>query len=689
MSGLRVAVDVGGTFTDAVLVDEDAGTIRRAKVLTTPADRSEGTLNAVDQFGISGADIYQFSHGSTAGINALIERKGAKTALICSQGTRDLLDMGRLRRPLGDDLYDPTWQRAHQANPIVHRRHVREVSARSLYDGSTYVDLDEDEVRAQLAFLREEGIESVAVCLLHSWKNLAHERRIVELIEEELPDVYVQWSAVRPVYGEYGRTLTCVLDAYTGPLIAEYLESLRSKLAAQGFPGQVLIMQMNGGTRTLEETVEHFPAYMIESGPVAGALGAEHYAHSRLDNDNLICMDIGGTSTDIAFIVEGAAQVTDEWEFEFSLPLGVPAVDVRSLGAGGGSIIGIDEMGTLSVGPRSAGARPGPACYGQGGAEPTITDAYVELGIVQPGLFLGGELTIDTDAAHTALSRVAEPMQLEAASLATGAIKLMNVHIENEISKMAFERALDMRNFSLLAYGGAGAIHAAQVARRLGMREAVIPYFPGGFSALGMITAPIKVERAVSIIEPVDAIGADGINEHVEKLHQEVGDDLARQGIAEEDMRFDRVLYGMYEGQSFDNRLPLAAEGGLTEARLDQWKEDFHAYYDRIYGYSAREMPIILTTASVVGIGPTPVVPLQELEAGGEEPGGDTIELRATISVDGKVFEDAPFYSRDRLLAGNRVVGPGVIDDGLSTILLPEASTATIDKFGGIHIVND
>jgi N-methylhydantoinase A len=684
MAGHRLGIDVGGTFTDAVLVDEHSREIRRAKVLSTPEDQSEGTLKAFGLFGVPSAEVSFFCHGSTVGINALIQRNGVKTGLLCTQGTRDLLDMGRLRRPLGDDLYDPTWQRAHQAKPLVHRRHVREVSARMLSDGSVYVELDEQEVRRQAAFLRQEGVQAVAVCLLHSWKNLEHEQRIVQIVREELPDAYVQSSAVRPVYGEYWRTLSCVLDAYTGPLIASYLRHLDRKLSADDFPGQVLIMQMNGGTRTLTETAENFPAYMLGSGPVAGALGAEHYARAYLDTSNLVCMDIGGTSTDIAFVVDGAAQVTDEWEFEFSMPLGMPAVDVRSFGAGGGSIIGVDEMGTLHVGPESAGASPGPAAYGRGGTRPTITDAYVALGIVQNGLFLGGELELDREAAVAALAPLAERLGLGVLELATGALRLMNVHIENEITKMAFERAIDLREYSLLAYGGAGAIHAAQVARGLGLREAIVPYFPGGFSALGMVTAPVKVERAKSIIEPLAELGADGLGAVIEELAGQVAADLGRQHVAAD--QIEVVMYGMYDGQSFDNRIVLELDGALSDEDLALWEDGFHAYYERIYGYSAREMAIIVTTVSVTGRSSMPALPIEPIAQGPPEPSADAVELRAPVHLEGQLIEEVPFLVRDRLLAGNRVDGPAVIDDGLSTTLVPVGFTAAIDQFGGIAI---
>lgn len=686
-SRYRLGIDVGGTFTDAVLVDTQSGKVERGKVLSTPDDPSKGTMQALDSFGVPVDSIGFFCHGSTVGINALIQRRGAKVALICTQGTRDMLDMGRLRRPYGDDLYDPTWMRPHQANPIVPRRHIREVAARMLYDGSVYIDLDEDAARREIEFLRDEGVEAVAVCLLHAWKNLAHEERLVELIREVHPQAYVQWSGLRPVYGEYSRTLSVVLDAYTGPLIVRYLGRLAEALSRAGFPGEVLIMQMNGGLRTLSETVADFPAYTIESGPVAGALGAEYFARSFLETNNLVCMDIGGTSTDIAFVVEAKAEVTEEWQFEFNVPLGMPAIDVRSLGAGGGSIIGVDDIGTLRVGPESAGAMPGPAAYGRGGQLPTITDAYVVLGWVQPQLFLRGELELDAEAAHAAMKGLARQLRLDPVELGAGAIQLMNVHIENEISKMAFERALDLRDFSLLAYGGAGPIHAAHVARSLGLADAIIPFFPGGFSALGMVTAPVKAERAVSVIEPLVGLGAQRLSEILRGLEERVVQDLGRQSVAAADIRFESAMYGMYEGQSFDNRVMLpAGRRSLSDEDVAVWVEDFHHLYERVYGYSAREMGIVITTVTVTGLGPQVGIPLPEQELGPPEPHAEAIELRATMFVDGEFRDGVPFYIRDRLAAGNVVDGPAVIDDGLSTVLVPTGAHARIDRFGGIHI---
>ena len=685
MSTFRLGVDVGGTFTDAFLVDTESGALRRQKVLTTPEDQSEGTLAVIAALDVSAADIELFTHGSTVGINALLQRKGASAGLLCTEGTRDLLDMGRLRRPYGDNLYDPTWMRPHLANPIVHRRHIREIPERLLSDGSVYVGLDEDAVRREVQFLRDEGVDSIAVCLLHAYANPAHEERVIEIIRDIHPDAYVQSSRVRPVFGEYGRTMAAVIDASTGPLIANYLRRVKRKLADVGYRHSVRVMQMNGGVRTLDHTIKVFPAYALQSGPTAGVLGAEYYARKFTSTGNLVCVDIGGTSTDIGIVSEGKAHLTDDWEFDFNMPLGAPAIDVRSLGAGGGSLIQVDEMGTISVGPDSAGAQPGPAAYGRGGTQPTTTDAYVAMGIVQPSLFLGGQMPLDREAALRALGTVADAIGLDPLELADGAIKLMNVNIEAELTKMAFEQALDLRDFSLLAYGGAGAVHASQLARVAGLQEALVPYFPGGFSALGMVTAPPKVEHATSVLLPIDSMQPERLEELFTGLDQEVLDDLADQGISGEHVQLTRSAYGMYEAQSFDNRLDFPS-GVVSNEAIAQWKSSFHDLYDRLYGYAAPEMGIIVTTLSVSGGGESFDIELPPVGVGGAEPSADATSLRSRLYLEGVWHEDVPFYDRTKLAANNRLPGPAVVDDGLSTALIDAESVGEIDAFGNIHI---
>lgn len=688
MPSYHLGIDVGGTFTDAVLVDIDEGNVRRAKVRTTPEDQSKGVLDALAAFDIDPTDITTFTHGTTVAINALLERKGPKTALICTEGNRDTMDMGGLHRPSGSELYDATWIRPHQLRPLVSRRYIRDIPERLRYDGTVHIELDEAATRKEIEFLAGEGVTAIAVCLMHAYRNGDHEERVRKIIAEVMPDAYVQTSAVRPVIGEYDRTFAVVLNAYTGPLISDYLRQLRGRLRDNNYAGEVLITQMNGGVRTLERTIDELPAYAIQSGPTAGLLGAESYATDLLPEQNYVCVDIGGTSTDIGIVHDGTARRTDDWALEFGIRLGFPALDVRSIGAGGGSIISIDELGTLSVGPESAGSEPGPACYGRGGTQPTMTDAMVALGVVHPDLFLDGKMNLSKQAAIDALLTVAEPLGMTHLELAWGAYTLMNAQIESEVSKIVFEAAVDPSDFVMLAYGGAGPIHAAAVARMLDMRRVIIPYFPGGFSALGMVAAPLRVEKALSEVDIVDTIGPDRLASIFDALDQDAVADLAGQGVPQSDIVIERSLHGHYKGQGFANRVVLR-QWPIDQEALEQWKADFHDFYERAYGYSAPETPIEVTTMTVTATGARGKLPLATVEAGGAEPIASAVELRAEVCLDGHTAREVPFYKRQALKAGNRVPGPAVIDDGLSTILLIENTTASIDEFGNVLIDAD
>jgi N-methylhydantoinase A len=682
---ILLGVDVGGTFTDAIAIDPTTGEIKRAKVSTTPEDQSIGTLETMPALGLSGSELARFSHGMTVGINAVLQRKGAKVGLICTEGTRDMLDTGRIRRDNSDGLYDVTWKRPHQERPLVHRRYVREIGARMLYDGSIHVELNEDQVRRELEFLKAEGVEAVAVCLLNSHVNLEHEERVVELIGEVMPEAYSQSSVLRPVVGEYTRTLAVVQDAYTGPLIVDYLVSLQTGLRERGYGGPAVVMQMNGGVRTIESTVERYPAYTLESGPVAGLLGAEHYGAKFVGATNLVCMDIGGTSTDIGLVVDGKAQMVDEWEVEFALPLGAPAIDVRSIGAGGGSLIRVDEMGTVRVGPESAGARPGPACYDRGGTEPASTDAHVVLGTLRPESFLSGRMPLDAGKAEKAIEEVAERIGMPPLELAAGALRLMNAQIEEEITRMAFDQAVDLRDFVLFAYGGAGAMHAADVARQAGIPEVVVPNMAGGFSALGLGTAPVKVEEERSYVAELSTLNPADIGALSDQLLARVKDDLEGQGVPSESITIERSLHGMYEGQSFDNKLALD-EGPVNDESLANWRSRFDAMYDRLYGYSAPEIDITITAVGVSGTGPRPLFTLPELESGGAEPSEESVMAKETVHIEGKAWEEVPCFSRSLLRPDNTIEGPALIDDEMTTIIVPPETTACIDNFGNVRI---
>ena len=678
-----LGVDVGGTFTDGILVGARSGEVRRAKVPTTPEDQSVGTLQTLPGVDLEPSELAKFCHGTTVGINALLQRRGAKVGLLCTEGMRDMLDVGQFTRA-PEGLYDPLWTRPHQERPIVHRRHIREITARTLFDGSTHVAFDEDQVRAELEFLRDEGVEAVGVCLLHAYTDLSHEERVIELAREIMPDAYLQSSRVRPVVGEYTRTTAIALDAYTGPVVTKYLQRLDDRLRGAGYESPAVIMQMNGGVRTLTRTIESFPAYTMLSGPVAGVLGAEYYGREFADAENLVCVDIGGTSTDLGLVLDGEAQTVHDWEAEWRLSLGVPAVDVRSIGAGGGSIVQTDEMGTLRVGPESAGAEPGPVCYGRGGTEPTITDAHTLLGTVRSESFLGGRMELDTEGARKAIEDLAGRLDMDPMRLAAGAVQLMNANIETEISKLVFERGVDVRTLSLLSYGGAGSLHAVEVARMTGISEVIVPLMAGGFSAFGLATAPPKVERAVSRVVSLEDSVIGELGERFEELEREVLADLEAEGVSPDEIEITRSISAMYTGQGISNDLELDG-WPLTPEVIERWKRRFDELYDRLYGYSAPEMGITVSTVTVGGVGTRIPLTMPELEEGGESPPAEALTGRHVVHFGGTPSE-AGFYAREGLRAGNRIAGPAVIEDEMTTIAVPDGTEASIDRYGNVKI---
>jgi N-methylhydantoinase A len=682
---VRIGVDVGGTFTDAILVDEDSGDVARAKVLTTAGDQSEGTLAALKRLVEDPSALASFHHGYTVGLNAALTRTGARTGMLVTQGHRDTVDHGRVWRPFDANLYDPTWERPHQARPIVSRRHRREVPERMRENGDVLLALDEDAVRRELEFLKAEGVEAIGVCLLNAYEHPDHERRVREIVEEVLPEAYVQNSDVWPLAREFERTFVVMLDAYTGPPVVRYLERLEQRLEAAGFESKVEIMQMDGGLRS-SRTVRNAPVYTLQSGPVAGLLGAEIYSRELLEGRDLVCLDIGGTSSDIGVVLNGRAETTNEWELEHAIPLAITTLDVRSIGAGGGSLISLDSVGSLKVGPESAGSSPGPACYGRGGDRPAMTDAYVTMGLLRPELFLGGEMALDRDAAIAALNTVAGPLQMDPIELAQGAFAIANTTIGAAVASMTTHRGLDPREFSLLAYGAAGPVQAVGVARELGITEVVVPYFPGGFSAFGMIASRSRVEYSRSVMTTLDALGVDELNAVLAELAARCREDLANQGVRPEQVTLDAAYYAMYSGQGQDNRLPLP---GLTldAAELDAVAAGFHRFYDRRFGYQAPEIPIFVSSLSVVGFGPPPKVVLPTAEdATASEPVDRALISRGELHIDGQSFAQAGFYDRARLREGDVLRGPVIIDDRLGTIVVNPGATARVVAHGTLRI---
>jgi N-methylhydantoinase A len=683
---VRVGVDVGGTFTDAVMVDEESGVVTRTKVLTTAGDQSEGTLGALQRLVREPDKLTSFHHGYTVGLNAALTRTGASTGMLVTQGHRDTVDHGRVWRPFDVNLYDPTWERPHQASPIVARRLRREVPERMRENGDVLLPLDEEATRAELEFLKNEGVEAVGICFLHAYEHPEHEQRVREIVTEVMPDAYVQTSEIWPLAREFERTFVVMLDAYTGPPVVKYLKKLQQRLGEAGFDSRVEIMQMDGGLRSAE-SVKKAPIYTLQSGPVAGLLGAETYSRKLLGGRDLVCLDIGGTSSDLGVILGGRAEVTNEWELEHAIPLAITTLDVRSIGAGGGSIIHTDDVGSLHVGPQSAGSDPGPACYGRGAQQPAMTDAYVAMGLLQPELFLGGEMKLDKDAALEQLGKVAEPLGMSVTDLAQGAYQIANMKIAAAVAAMTTHRGLDPREFSLFAYGAAGPVQAVGVARELGITEVVVPYFPGGFSAFGMVASRSRVEYSQAIMDTFDNVGPEELTRILGELAEKCRADLLEQGIAPEDITIEGDYFAMYSGQGQDNRLQLPGIE-LDADDVGTIAESFHEFYDRRFGYRAPEIPILVTSVSVVGFGPLPTITLpsgDDTRAEGEEI--DTaIKLRADLSMDGGSYPDSPFYDRDLLREGDEVAGPAVIDDHLGTIVINPGAVARVVDHGTLRI---
>jgi N-methylhydantoinase A len=678
----RIGIDVGGTFTDAIAIDDATGEINRTKVLTTADDQSRGTLEAIGRLSGDGAGLRQIVHGYTVGLNAALTRRGAKTGMLVTAGHRGLIDTGRLTRPLDDSLYDSTWERPHDARPIVDRRLRREVPERLREDGEVLLPVDAEATRAELELLKAEGVEAVGICFIHGYAHPEHERQVRELVEEVLPGAYVQTSDIWPLAREYERSFVVMMDAYTGPPVIRYLENLERRLREQEIDVRLDIMQMDGGLRS-STAVRRAPIYTLQSGPVAGLLGAEFYTRRYLGGTSLACVDIGGTSTDIGIIVDGEAEVTNEWQLEHGIPLSLTTLDVRSIGAGGGSLIDVDELGTLQVGPESAGSEPGPACYGQGGERPAMTDAYVALGLLQPELFLGGEMRLDAAAAERALAAVAAPSGLDAGALARGAYGIANVKIAAAVREMTVDRGMDPRTFSLLGYGAAGPMHAVEVARLLDIAEVVVPYFPGGFSAFGMIASRSKVSYSAAILEPLMEVGPERLDEILGGLAARCREDLERDGVDPGSIEISYSYKGMYAGQGHDNRQPLPVE--LDDAALASTAERFHDFYDARFGYRAPEIPIIVTSVMATATGPAPGLELPQAE--GERSGGieEAVTFRRPVHLEAEPAE-ACFYDRTKLIEGDEIDGPAVIDDGLGTIVVPAGATARVAEHGVLRI---
>jgi N-methylhydantoinase A/oxoprolinase/acetone carboxylase beta subunit len=685
----RLGVDVGGTFTDLIYVDDEAGQILVHKLPTTPEDPSSGTVKGVRELcegaGTAPSQLDQVFHGTTIATNIVIEHNGAQVGLITTEGYRDILHIARHKKPLNFSNYqDLPWQRY----PIVRRRHRLTVPERITRDGSVLVPLDEAKAREQVVKLKAAGVESVAVCFLFSFLNPQHEARVAEIVREEFPDAFLSVSSeVLPQYREYERFSTVCLNAYIGPRVSSYVRRLEQELEAMDVRTGLQLMTSASGVATAEGAIAR-PVNLLMSGPVAGVVGGIWAGH-QAGYENVITLDVGGTSADIGLAQEGRLRMKHLLDTRVGpYQAMIPMVDVDTIGAGGGSIAYVDAGGIFRVGPRSAGADPGPAAYGRGGTEATATDAMVNLGWLLPETFLGGGMALDAAAARTAFEEGpagALGMSVEEASM--GAVQILTHSMVQSIEENSVRKGYDPRDFALVAEGGAGPLFAAQIALEVGTPSVVVPNYPGVTAALGLLATDMVYEYVSTVYERLSSLDAGSLQAAFEELEQQARAQLEKDGIAAEQILVQRVADCRYLGQGYELRVDVDS-GAIDDAWVEKVRGDFHDIHEREYSRRFDESDIEIPNVRVRGIGLMPPLKVPEADHGDESPDEALrYERDAWFRVGGSL-EQVPtrFYDRTALKAGNRLEGPAIVNQYDSTTVIPPGLTAHVDRFGNIVI---
>jgi len=661
---VRIGVDIGGTFTDAVAIDGRGG-IRTAKALSTPGRLADGVISAIERLGVDLREVDTLTHGTTAGLNAFLERRGARVALLTTEGFRDVYEIGRANRPA---MYDVRYR---PPVPLVPRRHVFEVRERLAYDGSEVVPVDEAAVERIAASL--SGFDAVAICLLHAHANPSHERLVARLVAAADPALTVICShEVAPEWREYERTSTTVLCAYVAPVIASYLEQLERRLAERGLAAPLRVMQSNGGVMTAV-TARSRPLQTLFSGPVGGTAAGVAVGED-LGLDRLICIDMGGTSFDVSLVIDGAADVEMQTTFE-GHPVLSPTVAIHTIGAGGGSVAHA-AAGGLRVGPRSAGAEPGPACYGRGGAEPTVTDANLLLGRLPSAARLGGSLVLDAEAASSAIEGLAGKLGLDPTGLATGTVAVADAAMANAIREITVSRGIDPRDFALLAFGGAGPLHAAALADELELDRIVVPADPGVLSAWGMLQADVRHDLVQSFYTPLAELLPETLDGAVAELAERARLLLKEDGVADAAIELEPAADLRYVGQEYTVTVPFPLDRAVA-ATLAALPEDFAGAHLERYGHNNPGEAIECVNLRLAALGRIRA-PLRPTVGERPEPVPVATErVRFGDSVDA-----VPVLRRGDLGRGARLVGPCVLLEDACTTLVPPGWTATCSDKG-------
>ena len=665
----RVGVDVGGTFTDLIAYGT-GGVLHSAKVPSLPGEQWRGVLDALASLGVEPASIAAFVHGTTIATNALLERKGATTGLVTTEGFRDLLEIGKGRRLVGG-LFDPEWRRPA---PIVPRDRRLEVPERIAADGSMVRPLDDVDFDALAAALRAKGVEAVAVALLNSYVDDAHERAVARELACRLPEAAIcESAALTPERGEFERTSTAVLNAYLTPVMRIYLAALEKALLDRDISAPVNIMGSNGGAMTLAAAAERCAGTFL-SGPVGGVTGAVRVAESAGVED-IITFDMGGTSTDVALVHGLAPRMSHDNQID-AYPLKMPQLDIHTIGAGGGSIVWIQPDGTLGVGPRSAGAVPGPACYGRGGAEPTVSDANLLLGRLPVGRALSGGLVLDIGKAREAYRTLGAPggSDGDVVALASASLRIAVARMAGAVREVSVHRGFDPREFTLLGFGGAGPMHAMPVAEELGISRVLVPRFPGHLSALGQMLADLRRDTVAAWGGRVSELAIDALRERAVSMREDGAGRLEADGMPRDRHRHEFTLDVRYVGQSFT--LPIRWDP--DDADWTPLRAAFDARHEETFGYADPANDIEIVNVRLVSIGEVDKPVVDFTPAGGGEP---VIERRQAWFGE---WRETPVLDRERLPVGWRIEGPAIVEEAGGTTVAPPGWTVEVDTSGAL-----
>jgi N-methylhydantoinase A len=687
----RAGVDIGGTFTDLLLLDEHTGETIIGKILTTPGDPSVAVIQGLQallaEHHLDPAAISATIHGTTLITNAVIERKGAKTALITTQGFRDALEIGREKRY---DIYDIFLE---NPEPLVPRARRREVAERLDETGRVLVPLNRMEVFDVVKDLLRDGVQALAVVLLHSFRNPAHERIVREVVESEFPSLTLSLSSdVMPEIREFERTSTTVANVYVKPIARRYLNKLRDEVRQLGLRGDLYVMLSNGGITTCE-TASEYPIRLIESGPAAGALAASFYSQLK-GLDHVISFDMGGTTAKICLIDQGQPMVTTEFEvarvYRFKkgsgLPVKVPVIEMIEIGAGGGSIARIDELGLLKVGPDSAGADPGPSCYGLGGGEPTVTDADLVLGYLDPHYFLGGKMPLDRSRAEEAIrKRVADPLGIDLTRAAWGMHDVVNENMANAARMHLVERGRDQRRYSLIAFGGAGPVHAYRVAEKLKLRQLVCPSAAGVTSAFGFLVAPMAFDFVQTYLTTLRGIDFTHLNTIFEEMETRGRALLRQAGVPAEAVTVTRSADMRYLHQGFEINVPVAS-GRLGPADIPRLQANFDQEYERMYKRLNAEVDVEALNWRVIVSGPRPSIHMRQADRQSNTTEAPRRGERLAYFPETSGYVTCAVYDRYQLAPGMALRGPAIIEERESTVVVDPGARVEVDAYQNVVI---